>query len=157
MNQRHALEEFVPEPIVLPVEEFEPRSERERREFVGTGGDIAFFILTFLRGRRRHDITMQEIETTRLYERSNEAERLALRVVCAESPLTDSSAHDASQLRSRDAALIDFAEGRHIRGDWAAQLRGIPALLRERQEFDRATFRKQYLPPEGLFDWIFRR
>lgn len=142
----------IPEPIFSPLEALESAEEKERREFIETGGDVAHFLVQFLRGNRASEITKDEISETKLFARTNEFERRALLFVCDGNmfPLPD----ETVQLKLRDAALMDFADGKHIRGDWSLQLRSIPAALRQRCAFDEKMFpQRQYRAPD-IFGWL---
>jgi hypothetical protein len=146
-----------PQAELLADAEFESRDDRERRLWTEAGADVAFFLLEFLKGTRRRDIQLSEIETTRLYKQSSEAEKRALRYVAAQLEPFEPTPTETAELDGRDNTLLCYARGEKISGAWVRQITEIPTRLRERDEFDRRMFSKQYSRPEGLFDWIFAR
>jgi hypothetical protein len=111
----------------------------------------------FLRGRRRLDIQPAEIVTTRLYQRSSEAERRAILMVCETEHEIQPPPEDERELRSRDAWLMDFVDGRNLgHADRVAQITAIPVHVAERQKFDRTYFKTMYKSPR-LFSFLWNK
>jgi hypothetical protein len=137
--------------------DFESRDDRERRLWTEAGADVAFFILQFLKGNRKRDVQLSEIETTRLYKQSGEAEKRALRYVAGQVELFAPNPKETAELEARNSTLLCYARGETISGAWARQISEIPARLAERDAFDAKMFTRQYRRPEGLFDWIWSR
>ena len=146
----------IEEPSSEMAEVFEFREDRERRVWSENGCDWGYFIVRFLQGQRRAEITPEEITQTKLYARCDELERRALEMVCANpNPLVNVTPDDECRLRERDSWLVDFVDRKTLgHQDWIEQLLSIPAAAAERQTFDSAYFFTQY-PQPRLFAWIF--
>jgi len=139
--------------MVLP--DFVTPAEALRKKWAELGCDSAYFVVEFLRGRRRLEIQPEEITHTQLYQRANDAERRALDLVCESDKESHPSPEAERRLRSRDAFLMDFIDGRNLgHADLVKQILSIPAHVAEREKFDRTYFRTMYTSPK-LFGWIW--
>ena len=143
------------EPITHLVEMFEHPDDKARREYADVGADWAYFLVQYLRGTRRLEISSEEIVETQIYIRSSDAERRALLFVCESENEIKPSSDDKFKLQVLDQFLFDYLEGRTLgHADLVAQIRSIPFKLAERQRFDRQLFAKTYESPR-LFSWIW--
>ena len=135
-------------------EVFERAEDRERREYAQNGCDLAYFICLALRGRRRLDIQPKEIIATQVYQRSDEIERKALRLVCEVDHEVPASPDDEVKLKLRDQLLCDYADGKLLgRADAVAAIRAIPHKVKEREYFDQMAFPNTWPSPK-LFGWL---
>ena len=145
----------IEEPSFQPVEVFERADEKFRREYAEAGADWAYFIVMFLRGRRRLDIQPAEVVQTHLFLRSSDAERRALLLVCETDNEIHPSPEDARRLREKDNWLDEYLSGRNLgHADWVNQIQNIPARVRERENYDRNLFPRVYKQPR-LFSFLF--
>jgi len=136
-------------------EVFERAEDRERREYASVGADWAYFIVAFLRGRRRLEISRDEIVETQLYLRSNDVEKRALLFVCDSPNEIKPSSDDKFRLQILDQFLLDYVESKTLgHSDLVHQIKSIPARVAERQRFDRQLFPKTFPSPK-LFSWVF--
>src|SRR6266853_5964535 len=143
------------EPSFQPFEAYENAGDRERREYAEVGGDWAYFLVKFLQGTRRLEISSEEIVETQLYLRSNDVEKRALLFVCDSRNEIKPSSDDKFRLQILDQFLLDYVESKtlgHL--DWVDQIKSIPARVAERQRFDRQLFPKTFPSPK-LFSWVF--
>jgi hypothetical protein len=139
--------------MVLP--DFVTPAEAQRKKWAEFGCDSAYFVLEFLRGRRRLEIQPEEIAQTQLYLRSSELERRALDLVCESENKSHPSPVDERELQTRDTFLMDFIDGRNVgHTKWVSDIQDIPAKVAERKRFDRAYFRTVYTSRK-LFGWIW--
>src|SRR6266568_2281205 len=140
MSTTNQIEQSVEMPEV-----FERAEDRERREYAAVGADWAYFLVQYLRGRRRLEISSEEIVETQIYIRSSDAERRALLFVCESENEIKPSSDDKFRLQILDQFLLDYLEGRTLgHADWVAQIRSIPLRVAERQQFDRQLFPKTF-------------
>ena len=145
------------EPSFQPFEAYENADDRARREYAEIGADWAYFIVEYLRGRRRLDISTEEIVETQLYLRSNDVEKRALLFVCDSPNEIKPSSDDKFRLQILDQFLLDYVESKTLdHSDLVHQIKSIPARVAERQRFDRQLFTKTYESPR-LFSWLFER
>ena len=136
---------------------FESAEEKFRREYAEVGADWSYFIVQFLRGRRRLDIQPAEIVKTQIFLRADDAERRALEFVCEVDHPTRPSPDDELKLRIRDQFLIDYVDGLTLgHADLVAEIKSIPYRVAAREQSDRALFAKVYESPR-LFTWIWER
>src|SRR6266568_3073732 len=140
MSTTNQIEQSVEMPEV-----FERAEDRERREYAAVGADWAYFIVEYLRGRRRLEISSEEMVETQIYIRSSDAERRALRFVCESENEIKPSSDDKFRLQILDQFLFDYLEGRTLgHADLVAQIKSIPFAVAERQQFDRQLFPKTF-------------
>jgi len=132
--------------------------EKTRREWAESGADWAWGVLRFLQGRRINEVSVFEVEQTRTFENSSEAEQSSLRFVASESiQKYPPNEEDRRRLRERDDFLVRFAAGETLgHGDWVAEIRNIPAGVARAQAVDASMFPKTYQAPE-LFTWLWKR
>ncbi len=145
-----------PEPRAEMVLDFVDRRDLARQKWAESGADWAYFIVRFLQGQRRVEVHPEEITGTLLYQRSNDAEKQALRLVC-EEPVKGifPSWEDQRLLRERDHWLNEFIEGRNLgHGDLVKQLSEIPSQVAAREDWDRTYFHEVY-PSRKLFSWLW--
>ena len=136
---------------------FESAEEKFRREYAEVGADWAYFLVQFLRGKRRADIQPEEIVETQLYLRATEAERRALEFVCQVDHPLHPSPDDRLKLRIRDQFLSDFVDGLTLgHADLVAEIEAIPYKVAAREQSDRALFANVYEQPR-LFAWVWER
>ena len=139
-----------PEALESPTEKF-------RREYAEVGADWAYFLVQFLRGKRRAEIQPEEIKQTQIYLRANDAERRALDFVCQVDHLLHPSPEDKLKLRIRDQFLCGYVDGLTLgHADLVAEIKSIPFQIAKRAKADRALFANVYEQPR-LFGWIFAR
>jgi hypothetical protein len=99
----------IAEPSVeMSLPDFVTPEDVFRKQWASSGADWAYFILQFLRGRRRLEIQPKEIAETQLYLRSSEQERRALAFVCATDEEVSPSPEDTRALRTRDQFVMDL-------------------------------------------------
>ena len=140
------------------AEVFEPQQDKTRRLWAEHSGDYAFGVLRWLQGPRAMEVSLAEILTTKVYARSNQRERDALRFVSEQtiqaSPLTPA---DARVLVDRDTFLMEYADNRQVgHADWILELEIVRIGIADAQKFDAAMFPKTFSQPK-LFGWVFGR
>lgn len=140
------------------VEIFESAGDRERRCWAEQSGDWSFAVLQILQGSRRQEVSLAELELTKIYARSDQREADALRFVAAQvmhiRPLSET---DRIILATMDNFLIQYADGETLgQRNIVEAIRGIPARVRRAQEIDRSLFPQQNQFPERvLFSWLW--
>lgn len=143
------------EPSAEIHEIFELTSDRERRIWAESGCDYVYFVVRFLQGKRRLEIQPEEIVLTKLYRRSDDLERRALRMVCDSGCVQVPSPEDSRRLREMDNWLYEYLEHRNIgHADKVKMLQSIPAHVMERQRFDSTYFATLYTSPK-LFGFLW--
>src|ERR1700674_4903871 len=119
-------------------EVFETADEKFRREWNKAGADWAFWLLKFLQGFRRNEISLSEIVRTQTYAHSTPREKDALKFIAEQSeqhtPLSD---EDRRMLIERDDFLVRHVARETLgHADWVAEIQGIPAAVARAQAVD---------------------
>lgn len=148
-----------PELMTSPIVEiFESAGDRERREWAEKSGDWSFAVLQILQGSRRQEVSLAELELTRIYARSDQREADALRFVAAQvMHIRPISEDDRVILATMDNFLIQYADGCAPIGhrDVVAQICGIPERVRRAQRIDAELFPREQFRERVLFRWIW--